>query len=146
MPGRKNRPDANDTERNGLAVAVFLGAFVLGYLFSALILTALLDGGGQDLPRDSLWKIFVYWCVAIGPQLIGIALGLAATRMAVGRFNRSLLFYIVFGLGLVGVCLNCLFLLFPLTARGILLALLQAGTAWVGFVMLRRGLRSAADR
>lgn len=146
MLRRKDRPAAEGEDRNGLAVGVFLAAFAAAYLVCALLMALLLDEAGEGLPRDSLWKIFVYWCIAIGPQLVGIAVALTVTRRAVGRFNRPMLFYIAVGLGLVGVCLNGLFLLMPLTARGILLALLQAGTAYVGFVMLRRGLRGRAKR
>jgi len=79
--------------------------------------------------------------MVIGPQLLGLAVALIVTPLFVKQFNRSFVFYIVVALGLIGVCLYCLFLLFPPTARSLLLVLLQGATAWIGFVMLRRGLR-----
>ena len=128
-------------DRNGLALFVFLVSFAISYAVGALILAALLESGGETLPRDSLWKIFIFWAMVIAPQLLGIAVALVVTRMAVRRFSRPFLFYIIVGLGLTGVCLYSLFLLFPPTARSVLLVILQAATAWLAFVMLRRGLR-----
>lgn len=123
---------------------MFFLATIIGYAVTALLMMAILDEGGKALPRDSLWKIFIYWAIVIGPQLVGIVIGLFAVRLYVRRFNRAFLFYVAVGVGLVAVCLFGLVLLFPFTARSMLLLVMQAATAWIGFVVLRRGLRPRA--
>lgn len=144
MARKQKHIDPAGVDRNGLALLVFFLATVVGYALGALLMMALLDGSGEALPRDSLWKIFIYWAIVIGPQLVGIVTGLIAVRLFVRRFNRPFLFYVAVGVGLVAVCVFALVLLVPLTARSMLLLVLQAATAWIAFVILRRGLRREA--
>ena len=141
---KQKRIDPAGVDRNGLALLVFFLATAVGYGLGAVLMMAVLDGSGEALPRDSLWKIFIYWAIVIGPQLVGIVTGLFAVRLFVRRFNRPFLFYVAVGVGLVAVCVFALMLLVPLTARSMLLLVLQAATAWIAFVILRRGLRREA--
>lgn len=144
MAKSPKRISPEGVDRNGLALLVFIVAAVVGYAVAALLMAAILESSGEALPRDSLWKVFVYWAIVMAPQLVGIIAGLAAVHLFVVRFNRSFLFYVTVGLGIVVLCLFSLFMLFPATARSMLLVVLQFATAWIGFVILRRSLRRQA--
>jgi hypothetical protein len=125
-------------DRNGLAILVWLAASAGLYVVWVLIVVGLLEQAVGLLAREGVWRFAIFFLVVQIPQVLAVFLGAAATRLLVRPFNRMLLYYFSVTAMLIGSSVYALMLLWGLSMRGVVLAVLQFVALWLAWKLIKR--------